>query len=183
MKNFQKLGILLILCLFLLPSCKKDIPALLYQSGGYIQGSIIGISKDGTGLNESLGYDKFESLSDANYVIYDTYNTFDIKRSDPNNDCFIRITFQRSVLGNITNKFFTIRYVKELANNKLLIYAPFGSEIKTFDLLDVIFDSNTGYLKGRFAVSIEMNSGGTPSVKRLSTISGDFDLTVYQLVK
>lgn len=185
MKNFIKLGILLISCLFLFTTCKqKDDdplqPAYLFQSGGYIKGTITGVSADGIALSESFNYSIFGNKTDATASSTLTGYSFYLYRGDPNNDgCYIEIQFDWTLTGVVSNPDIAIRYVKEMTNHQLLVYNP-GFGAITPDITNVVFNSGTNTLTGSFSATVKMTGGS--GVEHDSTISGDFNLTVYQVV-
>jgi hypothetical protein len=185
MKNLLKIGIILISCFFLFGSCKKtetaaDQPAYLYKAGGYIKGTIVGVSRTGIALNETFTYDKFDSYSDAAYEINTDSYSFYLYRQDPNQGCSIRLSFVRSLTGLISAEQIYISYVKELSNHQLLDYYIYYTDVADVTITNVVFNTSASTITGNYTASVKLyDSDGK---EHLSTISGDFNLTVYQVV-
>jgi hypothetical protein len=185
MKNYQKLSILLITCLFFLLSCKKkDQPMLLYSSGGTIQGLITGISQDGVALNESFNFSKYFGTAACGeyHITNDTVYSFTFERVDPDVNSNVIIGFTRTKSGKFSGKAFGIEYYKEMTGNKLLHYNPIGSEIISIDITDYSFDITSGLLKGKFSVTVKMYDNSIPPVARNSMVTGNFEITLKQAV-
>lgn len=184
-----RISILFVLIVTIATSCKKDetTEKSIYKSGGFIKGTITGLSADSIALNETFIFDRYKTEFDATYTTHEVankkYYDFTITRFNPDNENNnISLSFSLESLTNQTPisdyQSAQISYIKVLEKNGLLVLSANieNSSIDTPVIINYLtFDAQTGKMKGNYKFTIEH------SPTRKTQIVGEFELTVRQL--
>ncbi len=168
---------LLSLSLVLLYSCSKSN---LFQSQGSISGTISGLSGDGQSLNENFDYSDLTTYSaQSSYNRSSSSIYFNIQRAAVSDEqSFIGLTFRKSSNGNIDNATVRIQYNKKLEGSKMLSYIATSNA----NLSITSFDESSGKIAGTYTASVTKTNTNT-GAKNVSTISGKFDVVIYETVE
>lgn len=187
MKNILSV---MMISLQVLTSCNDDSDYfkksdLVTSGNGYIKVNIQGVSKSGVVLNDSFTAEQYPATDMAQqsyYLINGDRTEFEIARyyNYPIMTNYISIDFYKEgdEFGGI---YLNIGYQKKLENNKVLNLDTWDLDFnESSEITNFSFDQATGKLKGNYSVTYEFIT--TEDKPGTLLISGDFDLTVFEVV-
>jgi hypothetical protein len=177
-KQFSFL-ILLTLCIGMISSCKKDEDESLFVSNGSVNGTINGIAKDNTVLDESFSFNTYLDYMDKQYYQVTTSGEyeFEINYSREDGSSF-DIEFTLSSATDVTPDDVYIRITNFTRKNNTLIYFFMPSTNNICSLSDFSFDANSGRAKGKIIVT-----GSNNSTDNSATVVANFDVNVVKRIE
>lgn len=176
---------ILMLVLFVsFSACEDDPqPAIEYKTEGFIKGTIVGTSGDGSyTFNDDFNYKQYALFGESvSYYEINDDGSYEIElvRNNFETGGYARIRLDLSDAADTTpeNIGFWITYFKESSDQ--LIYFSMSSGIEnTFEITDFNFNAETGKVTGEYTLS-----GSDNSTDKNATITGEFNVTAKKIVQ
>jgi hypothetical protein len=168
----------LLICTFILSSCKKeDKGDVVFLGNGSVSGTIKGVKADNNTLDEKFSLNTYLDIyQDQQYEITQQGYQFVIYFSDPTGaGIYLKFTLTSATDTNPVISKFGIDYYKYSENETFYFWM---NNNNTFTISDFSFDVSTGKVKCKLTATGNSNSTG-----KNATVEANYEVIVKKIVK